>query len=55
MAVELKKIDTEKRNERSMHIDSMSTLDMVKLINEEDIRLPRPWRRSHRRSLRRWT
>ena len=34
MAVELKKIDTEKRNERSMHIDSMSTLDMVKLINE---------------------
>ena len=36
MAVELKKIDTEKRNERSMHIDSMSTLDMVKLINEED-------------------
>lgn len=36
MAVELKKIDTEKRNERSMHIDSMSTLDMVRLINDED-------------------
>lgn len=56
MAVELKKIDTEKRNERSMHIDSMSTLDMVKLINEEDHKVAEaPWRRSHRRSLRRWT
>ncbi|MBR1586052.1 MAG: N-acetylmuramic acid 6-phosphate etherase [Clostridia bacterium] len=36
--VELKKIDTEKRNPRTMQIDTLSTLDMVTLINEEDHR-----------------
>ncbi len=36
--VELKKIDTEKRNPKTMHIDTLSTLDMVSLINEEDHR-----------------
>ena len=36
MAVDLKKIDTEKRNERTMHIDTLSTLDMAALINSED-------------------
>ena len=34
--VELKKIATEQRNPNTMNIDSLSTLDMVKLINQED-------------------
>ena len=34
--VELKKIATEQRNPDTMHIDTLSTLDMVKLINRED-------------------
>ena len=33
---ELSKLDTEKRNPRSMDIDTLSTADMVKLINSED-------------------
>ena len=36
MPVELKRIDTEQRNERTMHIDTLSTLEMVRLINQED-------------------
>ena len=36
MAVELKRIDTEQRNPRTAHIDTLSTLDMVTLINSED-------------------
>ncbi len=38
MAVELRKIDTEQRNPRTAQIDTLSTLDMVTLINEEDHR-----------------
>ena len=34
--VELKRIPTEQRNEASAHIDRMSTLEMVRLINRED-------------------
>ena len=34
--MELSKIATEQRNEKSMHIDEMSTVDMIRLINEED-------------------
>lgn len=34
--VELKKIATEQRNQNTMNIDTLSTLDMVKLINQED-------------------
>ncbi|MBO5896279.1 MAG: N-acetylmuramic acid 6-phosphate etherase [Clostridia bacterium] len=34
--MELAKLDTEKRNPRSMQIDTLSTLDMVELINAED-------------------
>ena len=34
--VELKKLDTEQRNERTMHIDTLSTLEMATLINSED-------------------
>ncbi len=30
-------IPTEKRNEKSMHIDTMPTLDMLKLMNEENM------------------
>ena len=37
--VELKKLDTEQRNERSKHIDELSTIDMLKVINEEDHRV----------------
>jgi N-acetylmuramic acid 6-phosphate etherase len=37
--VELKKIATEQRNPNTMNIDSLSTLDMIKLINQEDHRV----------------
>lgn len=37
--IELKKLDTERRNERTMHIDEMSTLEMLTTINEEDHRV----------------
>ncbi len=36
--MELSRLDTEKRNPRSEHIDRMSTLEMVTLINGEDHR-----------------
>ncbi len=36
MAIDIRKIDTEKRNPRSMEIDTMSTRDMVELMNSED-------------------
>ena len=34
--VELKKIATEQRNPNTMNIDTLSTLDMIRLINQED-------------------
>lgn len=34
--VELKRIPTEQRNKATAHIDRMSTLEMVRLINQED-------------------
>jgi len=34
--IELNKIATEQRNERSKNIDKVSTLEMLKIINEED-------------------
>lgn len=34
--VELKKIATEQRNPNTMHIDTLSTAEMVRLINQED-------------------
>ncbi len=37
--VELKKIATEQRNPNTMNIDTLSTVDMVKLINQEDHRV----------------
>ena len=36
MGMELKKIDTEQRNPRTAQIDTLSTLEMVTLINDED-------------------
>ena len=36
--LDLGKMDTEKRNERTMHIDEMSTSEIVALINSEDHR-----------------
>lgn len=37
--VELQKIATEQRNPNTMNIDTLSTLDMMKLINQEDHRV----------------
>lgn len=37
--VEIKRLDTEQRNPRTMHIDELSTRDMLSLINEEDHRV----------------
>ncbi|HIT33950.1 MAG TPA: N-acetylmuramic acid 6-phosphate etherase [Candidatus Faecousia intestinigallinarum] len=37
--VELKSIATEQRNPNTMHIDTLPTLDMVRLINREDHRV----------------
>lgn len=37
--VELNKIATEQRNPNTMNIDTLSTLDMIKLINQEDHRV----------------
>lgn len=37
--VELQKIATEQRNPNTMHIDTLSTLDMIRLINQEDHRV----------------
>lgn len=37
--VELKKIATEQRNPNTMNIDTLSTLDMVRLINREDYKV----------------
>ena len=34
--MDLNSINTEQRNSKTTHIDTMSTLDMVRLINEED-------------------
>lgn len=36
----LQKIDTEQRNERTMNIDTLSTLEMLEVINEEDHKVP---------------
>ena len=36
MAVDLKKLDTERRNPRTANIDALSSLEMAKLINSED-------------------
>ena len=36
MTVELSALDTEKRNPNTLEIDTMSTIDMVNLINSED-------------------
>lgn len=36
MMIDLNKIGTEKRNENTMNIDQLSTLEMVQLINRED-------------------
>ena len=39
MMVELRKLDTEQRNQRTMQIDTLPTLEMLTLINEEDHRV----------------
>ena len=37
--LDLQKISTERRNPASAHIDELSTLDMVKIVNDEDKRV----------------
>ena len=34
--MKLTQLDTEKINKKSLHIDEMTTIDILKLINEED-------------------
>ena len=38
--IELSKLTTEQRNPRTMHIDEVPTLELVRLINDEDKRVP---------------
>ena len=38
MSINLNRLDTEQRNPRTTHIDTLPTLEMVSLINEEDHR-----------------
>lgn len=38
-AMELNQLATEQRNEKTAHIDSLSTLEMMRVINEEDCRV----------------
>lgn len=40
MQVNLKKITTESRNPNTMHIDSLSTIEILKLLNTEDKKVP---------------
>lgn len=40
MQVNLKKITTETRNPNTMHIDSLSTIEILKLLNAEDKKVP---------------
>ena len=40
MSVDLKKISTEKRNQNTMDIDTLSTIDILKKLNNEDKTVP---------------
>ena len=40
--IELESLATEQRNSRSQAIDRLSTEAMLQVINDEDIRLPKP-------------
>lgn len=40
VAMNLKKLSTEKRNENSKNIDRVSTIEMIKIINAEDKKVP---------------
>ena len=39
----LSKLGTEKRNEATRDIDLCTTLEMVTLMNQQDMELPRRW------------
>ena len=57
MSIDLSKLLTERRNANSANIDTLSTLEMLTVINQEDQQvaqaitpyLPRWWIRSRRR------
>ncbi|SPY94726.1 phosphosugar binding/isomerase [Proteus mirabilis] len=40
MAIDLSNLVTESRNHHSEHIDTLSTLEMLKVINNEDKKVP---------------
>ena len=40
MSIDLSKLLTERRNANSANIDTLSTLDMLTVINQEDQRMP---------------
>lgn len=40
MTIDLSKMVTESRNAASTHIDQLSTLDMLQVINNEDKQVP---------------
>ncbi len=52
--MDLNSIKTEQRNSRTEQIDTMSTLSMVKLINEEDKKVAAAVGARPNTSLRRW-
>lgn len=44
--IQLDQLPTEQRNPKTACIDRLSTLEMVRRINDEDKRSPTLWRRS---------
>jgi N-acetylmuramic acid 6-phosphate (MurNAc-6-P) etherase len=52
--INLDKIATEQRNQASSHIDQVSTLEMVTIINNEDKKVPEAITRFCRKLLRLW-
>ena len=46
----LESFTTEKRNSASMDIDTKDSLEILKIINDQDKKVPLPWKRSFRPS-----
>ena len=52
--VKLDHISTEQRNPATSHIDEVSTLEIVRLMNQEDKKVAKRWKWFCRRSLQLW-
>ena len=51
MELKLEQMVTERRNENTMNLDMMSPLEIVTVMNQEDLLIPRlPLQRSHHRA-----